>query len=137
MMNETSNKKSTYPGAGQPGSSDRLSVCSMIAGIGGLLFACCCFPSGLICGVFGITLALLARRAPDNPQKKLSSYAIIGIVCSIIAIALTFLVCYLWIYYYNMLKDPVTGPQLNEFMLRMQEYMQEVYGIPVDSVPLP
>ena len=73
-MNEKPDLQNKYiasdqkqPKNSQPGdSSERLAICSMVAGIVGVLCACCCFPSGLICGAIGIVMAnsLLGEITP-------------------------------------------------------------------------
>ena len=103
MMNDTHNNQK--PPSNKQGknftSSERLGTCSMIAGIIGIV--CSLFylpmslaynqtamPTGLVCGVIGILLALMARNADMSPRKAFNARAIAGLVLSVIAITLTF-----------------------------------------------
>lgn len=124
-------------------SSERLATCSMIAGITGLI---CSFfylptslisssntPTGLICGVMGIILAVMSRNSDISPRKSFNARAIAGLVLSAIAIALTFFFFYALACYYDALSDPVTGPQINEFINRLQEQLNQQIHLPGSS----
>lgn len=136
MMNDNSIKK---PGVNNQQknatSSERLATCSMIAGLTGLICSFFYFPAslysnsstptGLLCGVIGIILAIMSGRVDMNEKKKLNPRAITGIVLSVIAIALTLFFFYLLACYYETLRDPVLGPQFNEFIKRLQEQINQ------------
>jgi len=105
-------------------SSEQLAACSLISGIAGII---CSFfylpfslvsgkntPMGLICGVIGIVLAIMAKKADIRPGKKYPGKALAGFIFSIIAIALTMFFFYSVINYYDLLRDPVQGPQINQ-----------------------
>ena len=141
MMNDTHNNQK--PPSNKQGknftSSERLGTCSMIAGIIGIV--CSLFylpmslaynqtamPTGLVCGVIGILLALMARNADMSPRKAFNARAIAGLVLSAIAISLTFF--YALASYYEALSDPVTGPQINEFINRLQEQLNQQMQLP-------
>lgn len=51
--------------------------------------------------------------------------AIAGIILSILAIGLTLFFFYALISYYDALKDPVLGPQINSYLYELQEQMRE------------
>lgn len=142
MMNDTHTNPNTPPGnkGKNTTSSERLATCSMIAGITGLI---CSFfylpsslatgsntPTGLICGVIGIILAIMSRNADITPRKSFNARAIAGLVLSAIAIALTFFFFYALACYYDALSDPVTGPQINEFINRLQEQINQQIHLP-------
>ena len=117
-----------------PNSADRLAACSLICGIIGII--CSIFylpmsllsgrntPTGLICGVIGIVLALMSRNADIRPGKSFPIKAIIGIALSVLAISLTLFFFYSLVSYYDLLRDPVKGPQINQFLNQMQEQLQ-------------
>ena len=143
MMNDTHNNQK--PPSNKQGknftSSERLGTCSMIAGIIGIV--CSLFylpmslaynqtamPTGLVCGVIGILLALMARNADMSPRKAFNARAIAGLVLSVIAITLTFFFFYALSGDYEALSDPVTGPQLNEFINRLQEQLNQQMQLP-------
>ena len=143
MMNDTHNNQK--PPSNKQGknftSSERLGTCSMIAGIIGIV--CSLFylpmslaynqtaiPTGLVCGVIGILLALMARNADMSPRKAFNARAIAGLVLSVIAITLTFFFFYALASYYEALSDPVTGPQINEFINRLQEQLNQQMQLP-------
>ncbi|WP_227148138.1 DUF4190 domain-containing protein [Lacrimispora sp. 210928-DFI.3.58] len=128
MMNSNNKKKIST-------SADRLATCALICGLAGVI---CSFfylpislmsggnyPTGLICGVMGILLAVMSRRADERPKKAFRGRAIAGIVFGCIAIGLTFFFFYALINYYDALKDPVMGPQINELLNRLQQQFQE------------
>lgn len=143
MMNDTHNNQKS-PSNNQKKnftSSERLATCSMIAGIIGIV--CSLFylpmslaynqtamPTGLVCGVIGILLALMARNADMSPRKAFNARAIAGLVLSVIAITLTFFFFYALASYYEALSDPVTGPQINEFINRLQEQLNQQMQLP-------
>ena len=87
-------------------------------------------PTGLVCGVIGIILALMARNADISPRKSFNARAIAGLVLSAIAISLTFFFFYALACYYEALSDPVTGPQINEFINRLQEQLNQQLQLP-------
>lgn len=112
-----------------PSREDRLGVYSLLTGAVGILFSCC-FPSGAAFGIFGITLALLSRNASESKEKHFSHQAIIGIILSIISLALTFFICFILLKYYEALRDPVLGPYLNELYNQLMESMNSFYNFP-------
>lgn len=142
MMNDTyKNQKSTA--GNQPKntstSTDRFATCSLIAGITGLI---CSFfylpvslisgtssPSGLICGVLGIILAIMSKRMDVRPGKPMTTRAIVGIVLSVLAILLTFFFFQMLVGYYETLSDPVKGPQLNDLINRVQEQLNQQFQL--------
>ena len=143
MMNDTHNNQK--PPSNKQGknftSSERLGTWAMIAGIIGIV--CSLFylpmslaynqtaiPTGLVCGVIGILLALMARNADMSPRKAFNARAIAGLVLSVIAITLTFFFFYALASYYEALSDPVTGPQINEFINRLQEQLNQQMQLP-------
>ena len=143
MMNDTHNNQK--PPSNKQGknftSSERLGTCSMIAGIIGIV--CSLFylpmslaynqtaiPTGLVCGVIGILLALMARNADMSPRKAFNARAIAGRVLSVIAITLTCFCFYALASSYEALSDPVTGPQINEFINRLQEQLNQQMQLP-------
>ena len=143
MMNDTHNNQK--PPSNKQGknftSSERLGPCSMIAGLIGIV--CSLFylpmslaynqtaiPTGLVCGVIGILLALMARNADMSPRKAFNARAIAVLVLSVIAITLTFFFFYALASYYEALSDPVTGPQINEFINRLQEQLNQQMQLP-------
>ena len=105
MMNDTHNNQK--PPSNKQGknftSSERLGTCSMIAGI-----------IGIVCSLFYLPM----------------SRAIAGLVLSVIAITLTFFFFYALASYYEALSDPVTGPQINEFINRLQEQLNQQMQLP-------
>lgn len=146
MMNDNHNDNQTSPADNRKqntSSSDRYATCSMIAGITGLI---CSFfylpaslisssntPTGLICGVIGILLAIMSKNADVKAKKSFSARAIAGIVLSVIAISVTFFFFYALACYYEALSDPVMGPQLNEFINRFQEQINQQMHLPAAS----
>ena len=141
-------------------SSERLGTCSMIAGIIGIVCSLfylpmslaynqTAMPTGLVCGVIGIfplsgkpipflsyggssimASLLMARNADMSPRKAFNARAIAGLVLSVIAITLTFFFFYALASYYEALSDPVTGPQINEFINRLQEQLNQQMQLP-------
>ena len=79
---------------------------------------------GLICGVIGIVLAIMAKNADIRPGKKYPGKALAGFIFSIIAIAMTMFFFYSLINYYDLLRDPVKGPQINQLIYQMQQQLQ-------------
>ncbi len=138
-MNETPNNQNKYitspsgrrPGGSIDSQSERLGICSIVAGGVGVLFACCCFPSGLICAAVGIVLAIMSKKADTREKKGFNTHAIIGLVLCAVAILLTFLACYMMIVYYSVLRNPSQYPELNDFVRQVEEmmnYLYELYG---------
>ena len=115
-------------------SAEQLAACSLISGIAGII--CSLFylpfslvsgkntPMGLICGVIGIVLAIMAKNADIRPGKKYPGKALAGFIFSVIAIALTMFFFYSLINYYDLLRDPVKGPQINQLIYQMQQQLQ-------------
>ena len=115
-------------------SAEQLAACSLISGIAGII--CSLFylpfslvsgkntPMGLICGVIGIMLAIMAKNADIRPGKKYPGKALAGFIFSVIAIALTMFFFYSLINYYDLLRDPVKGPQINQLIYQMQQQLQ-------------
>ena len=145
MMNDTNhNKKNPVHNQGKNSTSpERLGTCSMIAGITGLicslfylptsLISSSSIPTGLVCGVIGIMLAVMSRNYSVSAKKSFNARAITGLVLSIIAIGLTFFFFYALACYYDALSDPVTGPQINEFINRLQEQINQQMHLPGSS----
>ena len=97
-----------------------------ISGLNGIVLAIRgFFPPGLFCGAGGLILPILSRRAPDRQGKGLMGKAIAGIILSILAIGLTLFFFYALISYYDALKDPVLGPQINSYLYELQEQLRE------------
>ena len=97
-----------------------------IYGLNGIVLAILgYFHPGLFCGAGGLILAILSRRAPDRQGKGLMGKAIAGIILSILAIGLTLFFFYALISYYDALKDPVLGPQINSYLYELQEQLRE------------
>lgn len=133
-MNETPNNQNKYittpPDRRQgPSQSERLGICSIVAGGVGILFSCCCFPSGLICAAVGIVLAILSKKAATGEKKAFNTQAVIGIVLCVIAILLTLVACYMIIVYYNVLRNPSQYPQLNDFVKQVEQMMNQIYDL--------
>lgn len=134
-MNETTNNQNKYstappnrrPKANMDNQSERLGICSIVAGGVGVLFSCCFFPSGLICAAVGIVLAILSKKADTREKKAFNTHAIIGIVLCIIAILLTLAACYMMIVYYSVLRNPSQYPELNEFVRQVEAMMNQIY----------
>ena len=75
-------------GGFEPQGSKGMSIASMVLGICAVVFGCCITAYvGLPCGVAGLILGILARKK-DLPGKGM---AIAGIVCSIVALAVSVL----------------------------------------------
>ena len=87
---------------------------------------------GLICGVIGIVLAIMAKNADIRPGKKYPGKALAGFIFSIIAIALTIFFFYSLINYYDLLPDPVKGPQINQLIYQMQQQLQMQLQMPAN-----
>lgn len=129
-MNNT-HKKQKNP----PVPSEKYAVCSLICGIIGVILSLFYlpvslliggnYPAGLICGAGGIVLALMARNADPNPRKAIPSKAVAGILLSIFAIVLTFFFFSQLIQFYDLLRDPVKGPQINQFLYQFQQHLME------------
>ena len=81
-------------------------------------------------GIFGITLALLSRNASESKEKHFSRQATVGIILSVIALALTFFICFILMKYYDALRDPVLGPYLNELYNQVMDSMSGFYNFP-------
>lgn len=136
-MNETPNNQNKYmttpPDRRQSpkmdSQSERLGICSIVAGGVGILFSCCCFPSGLICAAVGIVLAILSRKADTREKKAFNTQAVVGIVLCVIAILLTFIACYMMIVYYSVLRNPSQYPQLSGFVKQVEETMNRLYEL--------
>lgn len=142
MMNDTYNNQKPTTGNQQKNNStsaERFATCALIAGITGLI---CSFfylpvslisgassPSGLICGVLGIILAIMSKKADVRPGRPMTARAIVGIVLSILAIALTFFFFQMLVSYYEILSDPVKGPQLNDMINRVQEQLNQQFHL--------
>lgn len=105
-------------------------VCSLFYLPMSLAYNQTAMPTGLVCGVIGILLALMARNADMSPRKAFNARAIAGLVLSVIAITLTFFFFYALASYYEALSDPVTGPQINEFINRLQEQLNQQMQLP-------
>ena len=99
--------------------------------------ACCCFPSGLICGAIGIVMAIMSRNADIRPKKSFCTHAVIGLVLCAVAVALTFFVCYAMIAYYSAIREPEKWPYLSEMIKQFKQVFEQVYGVPMDSLPMP
>jgi len=146
MMNDTYKNPRQTTGNQQKNNStstDRYATCALIAGITGLI---CSFfylpvslisgassPTGLICGVLGIILAIMSRKAEVSPGQPMATRAIIGIILSVLSIVLTFFFFQILVSYYETLSDPVKGPQLNDLINRVQEQLNQqlqLYGNP-------
>lgn len=128
MMNDTDKtKKNSW------NDSERLASCSVMAGTAGIFLSLLYLPislgrgrqyaAGLICAAIGIVFAFMARNADMNPRRVFPRKAIAGIILSSIAIGLTFLFFYLLVRFYDALRDPVIGPQINAFINQVQEQM--------------
>ena len=137
-MNDSSNTNPYYNNDSRPDPSlrrvppsreDCLGVYSLLTGAVGVLFSCC-FPSGAAFGIFGITLALLSRNASESKEKHFSRQATVGIILSVIALALTFFICFILMKYYDALRDPVLGPYLNELYNQVMDSMSGFYNFP-------
>ena len=134
MMNDTHNNQK--PPSNKQGknftSSERLGTCSMIAGIIGIVCSLFYLPMSLAYNQTAIPtgLALMARNADMSPRKAFNARAIAGLVLSVIAITLTFFFFYALASYYEALSDPVTGPQINEFINRLQEQLNQQMQLP-------
>lgn len=124
----------------QSTSSERLATCSLLSGIIGLicsffylpmsLISGSSYPTGLICGVLGIVLAIMAKNADIRPRKAFPGKAVVGLILSITSIGLTFLFFLNLVTFYDMLRDPVAGPRLNRLIQYCQEYYQKYGQLP-------
>lgn len=116
-------------------STDRYATCALIAGITGLicsffylpvsLISSASSPTGLICGVVGIVLAIMSKKADVRPGRSMTTRALIGIILSILAIILTFFFFQILVNYYEILRDPVRGPQLNDMINQIQNQLNQ------------
>jgi hypothetical protein len=66
---------------------------AMVLGIAALVFISCCTPLSFLLGIVGIVLACMSRKAGEAFDSK----ARIGLICSIVALALTVLMGLLFI----------------------------------------
>lgn len=53
------------------------------------------------------------------------------------AVALTFFVCYAMIAYYSAIREPEKWPYLSEMIKQFKQVFEQVYGVPMDSLPMP
>lgn len=116
-------------------STDRYATCALIAGITGLicsffylpvsLISSASSPTGLICGVVGIVLAIMSKKADVRSGRSMTTRALIGIILSILAIILTFFFFQILVNYYEILRDPVRGPQLNDMINQIQNQLNQ------------
>jgi hypothetical protein len=73
--------------------SGPLAQIAMVLGIAALVFISCCTPLSFLLGIVGIVLACMSRKAGEAFDSK----ARIGLICSIVALALTVLMGLLFI----------------------------------------
>lgn len=66
--------------------STGLAIASLVLGIVGILFACCCPYLGIILSIIGVILGCVQEKDPITGQKP--GYAIAGIICSAAGIVL-------------------------------------------------
>ncbi|MGN0372669.1 MAG: DUF4190 domain-containing protein [Enterocloster sp.] len=138
MMNNFYNKqKKSFT------SSDRLATCSMISGFTGIIWSFLYlpialsfggnYPTGLIFGVLGILLAIMSRNADTGSRKVFRKRAVTGMIFSSISIGLTFFFFYTLICYYDYLRDPVLGPQINALINQLQQQIEQQLNLPAET----
>ena len=112
--------------------SERFAMCSVVAGVVGMLCACCCFPSGIVCAAVGIVCAILSKQRDERAKKAFTGTAITGIVLCVIAALLTFAMCYMIILYYEILAHPENWPpyvsDAIERSRAIMEQMEKIYN---------
>ena len=116
-------------------SSEKYAVCSLICGIISVFLSLMYlpvslliggnYPAGLICGAGGIVLALMARNSDSSSRRSIPTKAMIGFLLSCFSILLTFFFFSQLIQFYDLLRDPVKGPQINQFLYQLQQRMME------------
>ena len=85
----------------------------------------------------GIVMAIMSRNADIRPKKSFCTHAVIGLVLCAVAVALTFFVCYAMIAYYSAIREPEKWPYLSEMIKQFKQVFEQVYGVPMDSLPMP
>lgn len=114
-------------------SAEQLAACSLISGIAGIICSLfiCHFPCKRKEHSYGTDLRSnryrachYGKNADIRPGKKYPGKALAGFIFSVIAIALTMFFFYSLINYYDLLRDPVKGPQINQLIYQMQQQLQ-------------
>lgn len=121
----------------QSGNGKGYATASLILGIAGIFFACCCFCLYYAAIVFGILSIVMAFLAKSKNGGKMPGKAVAGLVLGIIAII--FFICFIALG--ALLNSGAFDAALNEFFyeatgMTMEEYM-EFYMNELESVPLP
>lgn len=101
---------------------NRTAVISMLCGITGTLFLCCCvaFPASILCGVAAISLSLLSRKG-----QPFCGYAIAGLVLGIMSLLLGLGECAYLLAVNSLIRDPEFAPVFDEVMSQYQALLQQ------------
>ena len=104
-----------------PNQVNGMAVASMLCGITGLLFLCCCiaFPASILLGVAAISLAIMSKKG-----QPFSGYAIAGLVFGIVALLLGIAECAYLILASTLVRDPQFAPVFDEVMRQYEALMQ-------------
>lgn len=115
--------RQTSPG-NSPNKAQRLAIYSLLCGIVGVLFVCC-FPSGVPCGFLGIALAFISRNNQEGSKKTFPVYAVYGLCLSILAIFLSFVICYGIMTYYSILAEPELYPGIGPWVVYISQLIDQ------------
>ena len=123
-------------------SSEQLAACSPISGIAGII---CSFfylpfslvsgkntPMGPICGVIGIVLAIMAKMRTSVPERNILVKHWLVLFSALLQLRLPCSSFYSPINYYDLLRDPVKGPQINQLIYQMQQQLQMQLQMPAN-----
>ncbi|NES12725.1 MULTISPECIES: DUF4190 domain-containing protein [Micromonospora] len=81
-----------YPAAGYPqaqGQNNTLGLIGMIAGIASIVFALCCTPLGIIGGIAGVVLGILAQKKVQAGEATNGGQAKAALICGGVGIVLS------------------------------------------------
>lgn len=104
-----------------PNKANGMAVASMLCGISGVLFLCCCvaFPASILLGVGAISLAIMSKKG-----EPFSGYAIAGLVFGIVSLLLGIAECAYLILASTMVRDPQFAPIFDEMMRQYEAIME-------------
>lgn len=97
-----------------------LATASLVCGICGIVFSCCC-SIGIIPAVIAIILALVDRRQTAG----FSGTALGGLICGIIGALLSILVIVAWVSSVNAVMDMMSDPV---FSSEFESIFESMYG---------
>ena len=105
----------------EPNKANGMAVASMLCGIGGVTFLCCCvaFPASILFGVAAISLAIMSKRG-----EPFSGYAIVGMIFGIASLLLGIAECAYLILASTMVRDPQFAPIFDEVMRQYEAIME-------------